>query len=134
MANERLIVVAAIQLPQGIVNTQGAEVQDAWNAILNVGEEDGIREGQDFIIYTLGDEIFDPVSGKSLGYYELVRGRGEVIHTQQKLCTVRSLQTKQVVLAPTNAFSVAVATGRTQMKTVEIPFSILRVGDLARRV
>lgn len=132
MASQKVIIVAAIRSPEGIINTQGAKVEDAWYAILNVGQDDGVREGQDFIIYTLGDEIFDPSSGNSLGRYELVRGRGEVTHVQQKLCTVRSLQTKQVAAAPINAL-VAVS-GHTSTRSVQVPFSLLMVGDRARRV
>lgn len=35
-----------------------------------------IRKGQSFIIYKLGEELFDPDSKKSLGVLEIVLGRG----------------------------------------------------------
>lgn len=128
--NEKQVIVAAIRTPSGLVNELGQEVTGTWNAILNVGKLDGVREGQDFIIFTLGEEILDPANGQSLGRYEIVRGRGEVVHLQERLCTVRSLETKKTTAPTVNAL----ALGRQETRTVEAPFARVSVGDLARRV
>jgi len=33
--------------------------------VINKGRNDGVKVGQKFLIYGIGEELFDPVSGKS---------------------------------------------------------------------
>lgn len=65
-------------------------VIDQKNIVINVGEIGGIKLGNRFIIFGIGEEIFDPDSKESLGKLELVRGEGVVVHVQEKMCVVRS--------------------------------------------
>ena len=55
---------------------------------INRGFRDGIKVGQRFLVFGLGNEIHDPDSGKSLGLLEIVRGKGQVIHVQEKMATI----------------------------------------------
>lgn len=64
---------------------------DHLQASLNVGSNDGISMGDRFLIYTLSEhEILDPETNESLGFLELVKGTGKVIHLQEKMCTIES--------------------------------------------
>jgi len=131
---EKTIIVAAIRTSAGLLNKLGEEALDMWTVILNVGSRDGISLDQQFIIYSRGEEIFDPATGESLGQYEIVRGRGKVSQVQESLCTLRSTETKQVA-RPMNSLAASLgAGGESQWQTTPAPFRKVAVGDLARRV
>ena len=63
---------------------------DSKEIIINKGTNKGIKIGQEFLIYTIGEELFDPDTGDSLGNTEIVKGRGEVKHVQPKQATLIS--------------------------------------------
>lgn len=66
-------------------------VVDSYTVAINRGSFDGIRIGQRFLIYGLStSELFDPQTGESLGYLEIVRGTGVATHVQDKLTTIKS--------------------------------------------
>ena len=65
-------------------------VLDEGRIAINRGTEHGIYEGQTFLIYTLGEEIFDPETKESLGVLEITRGKGKADHVQEKIATVIS--------------------------------------------
>lgn len=67
-----------------------AKVLDEYTVVINRGSDDGIKQGQTFLIFSTGDEVVDPESKESLGLLELVRGRGSVTHVQPKMATIRS--------------------------------------------
>lgn len=66
------------------------KVIDEYKVVINRGSNDNIKVGQRFLIYRLEEEIFDPVSNESLGFLEIVKGTGRVIHVQEKIATIES--------------------------------------------
>ncbi len=64
--------------------------------VINRGSVDGVRIGQRFLIYGIGDEIIDPETKSSLGKLEILRGPGEVIHVQDKMATIESTRKRAV--------------------------------------
>ena len=72
------------------VKMRVAKVIDNETFILNKGSKDGIKAGDRFLVYALGDEIFDPETNENLGQLELIRGTGKVIHIQERMATVKS--------------------------------------------
>ena len=59
--------------------------------VINRGTRHNIKEGQRFLLYSLSEEeIKDPVSGKSLGYLETVKGTGKITHVQEQMSTIES--------------------------------------------
>lgn len=67
-----------------------AKVIDRYTVVINRGEKHGIKVGQRFLIYSIGDEILDPDTNESLGNLEIVKGTGRVIHSQEKIATIAS--------------------------------------------
>jgi len=67
-----------------------AEIISDEQLIINAGTNQGIRKGYKFLIYSLGEEIFDPDTNESLGQLETSKGVGEVIHVQEKMSILRS--------------------------------------------
>lgn len=66
-------------------------LNDDYKVVLNVGRNDGIRNNQRFLVYALSDhEIIDPDTKKSLGFLEIVKGSGKVVHVQDNMCTIES--------------------------------------------
>lgn len=61
-----------------------------YELVINKGSNDGIKINDKFIIYNLGEELFDPDTKESLGHVELVCGKAKPKHIQPKLTTLIS--------------------------------------------
>jgi len=122
-------------------NIKVVYIKDEYELSLNVGEDDGVKKGQIFLIYSLSNhEIIDPDTKESLGYLELVKGTGSVIHVQPKLCTIRSnefeTQTSKRITSK-NPFVPALGSTTTEEVTpskIRIPFDEPDIDDLARPI
>jgi hypothetical protein len=68
-----------------MIETKIAKIVSPTMVILAAGSEEGVKEGMEFLIYELGDEIRDPENGESLGRLELPKGRVRVQHVQDKM-------------------------------------------------
>lgn len=95
-------------------------------------------------VYSLSDhEIVDPDTGESLGYLEFVKGTGEVVHVQDKMCTITSVTYRKPVAKKTirkTTPSMTMWAGSTVEEIVQddnreqIPFDNPHVGDLAKPI
>lgn len=126
-----------------------AKVIDGYTLVLNKGEKDGIKVGQRFLIYSIGDEIIDPDTKESLGNLEIVKGTGRVTHLQEKVATIASdmksspsrtvrrfkdndplgIRSIQRVLG---SFSTATEEIEEHLPAAKIPFEDPSVGDIAK--
>ena len=72
------------------------EIVDKFTVAINRGSSHGVREGKNFIIYELSNQpIKDPTNGQILGYLERVKGKGIVVHVQEKMSTIESNEEEQ---------------------------------------
>jgi len=123
---------------------------------INRGALDGVKPGDRYLVFGEGPTIRDPDTGADLGQLELVRGRGEVVHVQDHLATIRSIErrrerpAKRVVretargpgiasFAPMGALNSAYARMGTVIEEelapeVTIPFEHVRLGDQAKPI
>ncbi|MCK5120023.1 MAG: hypothetical protein KAQ78_10580, partial [Candidatus Latescibacteria bacterium] len=62
-----------------------AKIVDETTFLLNVGAQDGVRNGMRFVVFDEGDEVSDPVTGESLGVWEIVKGELIVTNAQERL-------------------------------------------------
>ena len=69
-----------------------AEALDGRRVVLNKGTQDGISQGDKFLVFSLGGEVHDPKTGESLGVLEKIKGKGKVIHVQEHLCTIETYE------------------------------------------
>lgn len=106
--------------------------------VLNGGRNKGIRQGDIFVVYHLSEQpVTDPISGEPLEPLLTVRGYGEVIQVQDRICTLRSSQKARV--SATNAWrGISSALSALYPDRVyeneartERPFESPEVGDLA---
>ena len=65
---------------------------DLMSVAINKGSLDGVSKGMHFLVYKIGDELFDPVTRNSLGNLELVCGEGVVKHVQDHISTIISIE------------------------------------------
>jgi hypothetical protein len=72
------------------------KVLDKLTVVLNRGSRDGVDIADKFLIFGMGDEVFDPDTGENLGTIELVRGRVRVTHVQEKVCTAMTNETVKI--------------------------------------
>ncbi|MDQ3397352.1 MAG: hypothetical protein M3511_06175 [Deinococcota bacterium] len=66
-----------------------AEVIDNYKVIINKGSNIGIYVGLEMIVYEPGEEVFDPNTNESLGEAEIIKGRGKIIHVQEKMALLQ---------------------------------------------
>lgn len=62
-----------------------AQILDPTQVVLNVGSQQGVVPGMEFVIFEEGQEVVDPSSGESLGRLELVKGRVVAVHVQDRM-------------------------------------------------
>ncbi len=115
------------------------EILTGTRLVLNCGKNVGIKEANEFLVYGLSNPIIDPETGEELGQAEIIRGRGKVIHVQDKLCTIESCLydegTSRIIkrVQPLNIFSGSTeeeVTGQRRMKK----FEDVQIGDYARLI
>lgn len=116
-----------------------------FQVVINRGREHGVKDGEVYLVYGLGPSIKDPSSGEDLGVLEEVRGRGKVVHVQDKMSTVRSIEkaaapAKKVIKKSMGGVQVFPSTyppivEETEIpQTAELPFEGVRVGDRAKLI
>lgn len=124
-----------------------AKIIDYHNVVLNRGSADGVRIGNKFLIFGIGEDIKDPESGDSLGSLEIVKGVGTVSHVQEKISVLTSSK-KQDVLSPTRIIKrqpnrLGYITGFVETEEIIeqhsgnsplLPFDGPEVGDRARPI
>ncbi len=71
-------------------------VTDEYTVTINKGKADEVEVGDKFLIFALGPELKDPDSDESLGRLEIVRGRAKVVHLQDRICTLRTIETESI--------------------------------------
>ncbi len=118
-----------------------AKVLSETRIVLNVGSKDGIKESYNFLVYSIGEEdIIDPVTGKSLGKLEYVKGKGHVIHLQENMCTIETFKKpnqRKIIRKNGNAMSIFRG---FETETEEYPsneleeFTGVIVGDYAKLI
>jgi hypothetical protein len=114
--------------------------------VINRGAHNGVKLGDRFLVIGEGPHITDPETGEDLGQLELVRGRGEVVHVQDHMATIRSIErrrTRPAKRITREAFGGALSVGlgvpgrvieEELAPEAEMPFEAVRLGDLAKPI
>jgi hypothetical protein len=69
-----------------------AQIIDAKQVVLSVGEKEGVTPGMHFVIYEEGPAITHPETGEELERLELVKAEVEAIHVQERITLAASVQ------------------------------------------
>lgn len=110
--------------------------------IINKGSIDDIENGQRFIVFAIGDELFDPETNESLGKLEIIKGTGIATHVQEKITTITTDSYKKIPKRVTRNSLYNLLTGipSTNQEYIEefvetkIPFRNVEKGDYVRPI
>ena len=122
--------------PDNAVKHDGlvAEIIGSRRVVLNKGAKDGISQGDRFLVFRPGEEIHDPKTGESLGILEDIKGMGEVIHVQDRMCTIETYEFDLVPEpTPTDPFLLPRPLFKTERK-VYLHFVGVQRGDYVRKI
>jgi hypothetical protein len=72
------------------IDIRVAKVLEEDKIVINKGKADQIDDHMEFLIYDEGEEILDPISGKSLGVLENPKGTFKAIHIQDHMSILLS--------------------------------------------
>lgn len=108
-----------------------ASVVDQFRVVINAGRVNGIKVGQRFLIYKIGEEVVDPDSKESLGRLEVIKGIGEVIHVQEKMATLQTTDKHEVQRRP-NTWGLILSS--IEVSKEPKAFIDPEVGDIARAI
>lgn len=102
--------------------------------VINWGSQEGAKIGMAVLIYGLStDEVFDPDTKTSLGHIELLRGRGKIIHAQEQMATVESIQKEPSTRVITRKQMFGLGEEREERSDIK-DFDDVQVGDLVRLI
>lgn len=112
-------------------------IVDDYKLVINKGEVDGIEVGDVFNVFSLGDYIYDPDTGESLGRLEIVKGTARAIHVQTRITTIESIDfesspDKQEIIKRMGSWSLGnqETVKVTPGERVKKPFYEVNPGDL----
>ena len=71
-----------------IITGKVLKIIDDYKIVIDKGSADGVTMENRFLVYRLGDELFDPNTEESLGILEIVCGEGKPDHIQERLTTL----------------------------------------------
>ena len=110
-----------------------AKVIDSQKVVLNKGAQDGISEGDRFVVFSLGEEVHDPKTGESLGMLEEVKGKGKVVHVQDCVCTIETYEFDMMPASP-SIFATVSEKMYGRKEPLYRKFVDVQRGDYARRL
>lgn len=114
------------------------KIVSPYQVVINGGLETGLRKGQRFLIYALGEMITDPDTGEELEQLEIVKGTGKIVHLQNRIATVESDMTEETprTIKRTSGLgtmrTIFGDTEVTELSRSEKAFEEPQIGDLAR--
>lgn len=128
--------------PVRIFPAKVVKVLDDFRVAINRGSEHGVKKGQRFLVYYLSkEEIQDPDTLESLGFLEIVRGIGKVVHMQEKMSTLASdeREPREVRTIKRSPLAWQSMFEKTETEIVETPseikpFAEPQIGDLAKPI
>ena len=69
-----------------------AQILSPTAIVLGGGSREGVEIGMEFVIYELGDPVLDPETRELLGRLEIIKGRVQVTHVQERLSTAKTVK------------------------------------------
>lgn len=113
-------------------------LDDNYKVVINAGKDKDIKLGQRYMVYALSKhEILDPDTKQSLGFLEIVKGTGKVVHVQEKMATIESdiYETSQPTkIIRKNSIYGFGSTEEESVSREHIAFNDPEIGDFAKQV
>lgn len=102
--------------------------------VINKGSNDEVEKGQRFVVFSHGDHVKDPETGEDLGQIEVVKGKGEVVHPQERMATLETYELDDITRTVEQDAKFWMLPERTirESRKVKRQFEDVQIGDLAR--
>lgn len=110
------------------------KVIDEYKIVINKGANDGVMLGSVYLVYKIGEELFDPDTQESLGQLEIVRGKGKVIYVQERMCTIESSETERRRKRRSSSYQLALSGFIDNYEEIDKPFDKPQIGDIAKLI
>lgn len=122
------------------------KIIDSKTIVIDRGAEDGVKNGDIYLVYALGEDIVDPDTKENYGKLEIVKGRAIAEHTQEKITTLKSSKTtlpgKRIIYRKSGLnntlFSLMGANTETKEEINQrgetLPFDNVKIGDLVKPI
>ena len=125
-----------VESPAGTFPANVIDVSTPNQLVINRGKNNGIQLEQRMLVYCIGNkELKDPQTGKSLGYLEIVRGTGRVVHVQNEISTIESDREKHYTREFKTPYSDFSGLRREVIHESKIiPFEDTQIGDLVKPI
>lgn len=117
---------------------------DEYTVVINRGSDHEMEEGKRFLIYSISpEEILDPITKESLGHLEIVKGKGKIIHIQEKISIIESCEfgesSERKIIRKKNPFNPFSLIEQEEIITpsseiIPIPFDNVEVGDFVKPI
>ena len=120
-----------------------AEIVDEYTVVINRGQEHGVEEDMRFVIYEPGEEIKDPETDESLGKFEYVKAKVEVVNVQEKFSTAKTYETHTMTMPAIQALTIVQGQTmrnklpldeETKRRLPERQRTSVKPGDLVRQI
>jgi translation initiation factor 2 gamma subunit (eIF-2gamma) len=111
------------------------KIIDDYTIVINQGETDNVKIGDLFLVYEIGEELYDPDTKESLGKLEIVKGKGKVVHAQEKISTIESIEIKKTrsIRKPIKTFAQFIGEEETY-DSEKVPFKDLKLQDFVKKI
>jgi len=64
--------------------------------IIDIGDEQGVSNGDVFVAFTVGDEILHPATGKSIGWKKEILQELEIVSTEKTMSTAKKIKSQSM--------------------------------------
>ena len=114
-------------------------VLDEYKIVINKGYSDGVSKADRFLVYYLGEEMFDPDTNESLGTLEIICGEGKPEHIQEHITTITSckieIKQNKKIVKRNPIFAVYGETTETiEPESTILPFDNVKKGYLFKQI
>lgn len=115
-------------------------VIDEYTVVISRGSDNGIKDGMEFIVYYLGQELHDIDTGESLGNLEVVCGKAKIKHIQPKITTLVSNEyehrTSRRIIKDNSVWAAFPSQTTEEIEPIDeqLPFEDIKQARLAKRI
>jgi hypothetical protein len=99
------------------------KIYDDHTVLVDLGEDDGVRKGQQLVVVAEGEEIRDPDNGASLGSFEWEKARLRITRVQKSFAVAESHDFVEAKISPVAAYQQWLGL-QVQTKKIQVPFPI----------
>lgn len=122
------------------------KIIDPKTIVIDRGSEDGVKDGDTYLVYALGEDIVDPDTKENYGKLEIVKGRAIAEHTQEKITTLKSSKTtlpgRRIIYRKSGLNNTLFSLIGVNTETKEeinqsgetLPFDNVKIGDLVKPI